>query len=307
MPVSPRRPGAGVAAVILAAVIVIAVVASLVGAGEQGPVQARSSGRSRPAALGRLRGSEGTRAQDTGRATVPAAVPSTAQPVSSAHRSSKANGSRTRRDRGRIVARIEFHGSGWIATLRRPTAYAARAGGRVVGHVAARNPFGQVTALAIVGDPLSSGWAQVELPIRPNGSTGWVRWRDVILSRTGYWVKVDLASHLVTVGNGRHVVLRSTATTGEAATPTPAGRTYVWESVRPDDQTGPYGPYVLGLAMFSDAYATFNGGDAQIGIHGTDEPSVLGESASHGCVRVANAVITRLIRLLPLGTPVTIG
>ena len=51
---------------------------------------------------------------------------------------------------------------------------------------------------------------------------------------------------------------------------------------------------------------SFAGGDGQVGIHGTNRPSVLGRDVSHGCIRVRNAVITRLARLVPLGTPVEV-
>ena len=50
----------------------------------------------------------------------------------------------------------------------------------------------------------------------------------------------------------------------------------------------------------------FGGGDGQIGIHGTNQPDSIGTSASHGCVRVPNEVITALAGNIPLGTPVTI-
>jgi lipoprotein-anchoring transpeptidase ErfK/SrfK len=60
------------------------------------------------------------------------------------------------------------------------------------------------------------------------------------------------------------------------------------------------------LALFSNAYSVFNGGDAQIGLHGQDEPWSIGHPVSHGCVRVANNVISKLAAMLPLGTPVTI-
>ncbi|TMK55197.1 MAG: L,D-transpeptidase, partial [Actinobacteria bacterium] len=40
--------------------------------------------------------------------------------------------------------------------------------------------------------------------------------------------------------------------------------------------------------------------------HGTNAPWLLGESVSHGCVRVRNDTIRRLARVLPLGTPVLI-
>ena len=51
----------------------------------------------------------------------------------------------------------------------------------------------------------------------------------------------------------------------------------------------------------------FNGGNGQIGIHGTDYPAGLGRSISHGCIRVANDGIRRMARILPLGTPVVIS
>jgi lipoprotein-anchoring transpeptidase ErfK/SrfK len=40
------------------------------------------------------------------------------------------------------------------------------------------------------------------------------------------------------------------------------------------------------------------------GIHGTDQPRLLGDAVSHGCVRVSNAVARALERLAPLGSPV---
>lgn len=42
------------------------------------------------------------------------------------------------------------------------------------------------------------------------------------------------------------------------------------------------------------------------GIHGTDVPTSIGSSVSHGCVRVRNEDIETLYRLVPVGTPVYI-
>jgi lipoprotein-anchoring transpeptidase ErfK/SrfK len=42
------------------------------------------------------------------------------------------------------------------------------------------------------------------------------------------------------------------------------------------------------------------------GIHGTDTPSSIGRSASHGCVRLRNEDIETLYRMVPIGTPVFI-
>jgi lipoprotein-anchoring transpeptidase ErfK/SrfK len=51
---------------------------------------------------------------------------------------------------------------------------------------------------------------------------------------------------------------------------------------------------------------TFNGGPGQLGIHGTNQPQLLGTKVSHGCIRMSNEDITRLAGILPLGVPVEI-
>src|SRR5439155_1382765 len=42
------------------------------------------------------------------------------------------------------------------------------------------------------------------------------------------------------------------------------------------------------------------------GIHGTDHPETIGQSVSHGCVRMRNADIERLYPMVAIGTPVYI-
>ena len=41
-------------------------------------------------------------------------------------------------------------------------------------------------------------------------------------------------------------------------------------------------------------------------LHGTDKPGSIGQSVSHGCVRLRNEDIETLYRLVPVGTPVFI-
>ncbi len=74
----------------------------------------------------------------------------------------------------------------------------------------------------------------------------------------------------------------------------------------PDPNTV-YGPYAYGLSSHSDALDTFAGGDAEVGIHGNDDASVLGQNVTHGCIRMDNAAITMLAKQLPLGTPVSVN
>jgi lipoprotein-anchoring transpeptidase ErfK/SrfK len=192
-----------------------------------------------------------------------------------------------------------------IATLSGATAYTTAPGEAPSGSLAATNPFGQKQVLAVIDRV--PGWLEVELPVRPNGSEGWIPAATASLTETSYRVAINLESRVLTVSDAGRMVLSTPVAVGQPSTPTPAGHTYLWELIRPDNPYGAYGPYIFGLAWFSDAYSVFNGGDAQIGIHGQDEPWSIGQAASHGCVRLPNDVISRLASLLPLGTPVTIA
>ena len=196
-----------------------------------------------------------------------------------------------------------------IATLTTATSYSATPGGPAVGSLPAKNPFGAPEVLAVTAQRGGgrAGWLQVELPIRPNGSTGWIPASGASLAQTAYRVAVSLSARTLTVTEAGRPVLTTSVAVGKASTPTPPDHTYLWELIRPDDPNGAYGPYIFGLAEYSDAYAVFNGGDAQIGIHGQDEPGSIGQAASNGCVRLPNDVITELAGMLPLGTPVTIS
>jgi lipoprotein-anchoring transpeptidase ErfK/SrfK len=95
---------------------------------------------------------------------------------------------------------------------------------------------------------------------------------------------------------------------GDTVNPTPVGPAYVTELIDNNEPDGAYGPYAFGLAMHSDTLSEFGGGDGQVGIHGTDQPSLIGQAVSHGCVRLTNADVEALVGLsLPLGVPVFIS
>ena len=66
-----------------------------------------------------------------------------------------------------------------------------------------------------------------------------------------------------------------------------------------------YGEFTYGLSAYSDVIRNWKGGGI-VGIHGTNDPSSIGRRVSHGCIRLRNADIARLVRTLPLGTLVTI-
>jgi lipoprotein-anchoring transpeptidase ErfK/SrfK len=146
----------------------------------------------------------------------------------------------------------------------------------------------------------------VLLPVRPNGSQGWVRAADVTMLETDYRLTVSTGRHELTVYRAGRAVLRVPAGLGTGTTPTPGGVFYVKELLKPRDPKGAYGPYAYGLSGHSEVLDEFLGGDGEIGIHGTNDPGSVGRSVSHGCIRLRNADITKLTTMLPLGTPVQI-
>jgi lipoprotein-anchoring transpeptidase ErfK/SrfK len=202
-----------------------------------------------------------------------------------------------------------------IARVTGPTPVFAAPGDAAPEHtLPATTPFDSPTVLAVLteGTDGEEGWLQVALPVRPNGSSGWVRAGDVELRPVDVAVEVDLEARELTVrdltvpaGEG-DVVLRTATAIGDADHPTPTGTFFVTDKLDTGDPGGPYGPYALGLSAYSEVLTEFAGGEGQVGIHGTDAPASVGQAASKGCLRVDNGVVEQLAGLLPLGTPVTI-
>ncbi|WP_174546133.1 L,D-transpeptidase [Nocardiopsis dassonvillei] len=179
-------------------------------------------------------------------------------------------------------------------------------GGEEVLHtLASPNDFGVERAFLVERN--EGEWLQVLLPVRPNGSTGWVRSDDVWLTSTEYRVEVDTGDFAFTVFDGDEEVRTGVIGTGEGETPTPEGRYYFTELLQPPDPEGPYGVYAFGLSGFSETLETFAGGPGQLAVHGTNDEDALGREVSHGCVRVSNEDITWMAENLPIGTPVEIS
>jgi lipoprotein-anchoring transpeptidase ErfK/SrfK len=56
-----------------------------------------------------------------------------------------------------------------------------------------------------------------------------------------------------------------------------------------------YGPYAFGLSGFSEVLTSFNGGQGQLGLHGTNQPDKIGTRVSSGCIRLRNEDIEALV------------
>ncbi len=165
--------------------------------------------------------------------------------------------------------------------------------------------LGTVTVVTVTEGP-TDGWAKVMLPVRPNGSEGWVKTSDVQLFLVEGRVVVDLSDKSLTYYVRGEEVLNSVVAVGTSRNPTPTGQFFVTDSVTLANADSAWGPHALGLSGRSDTITEYNGGDGIIGIHGTNRPDSIGNAASLGCVRLPNDIITQLHGLISIGTPVEI-
>ena len=148
-------------------------------------------------------------------------------------------------------------------------------------------------------------WVHVRLPVLPNERTGWIP-REAL---GGYAVVrtrlvVDLRRLTATLLRDQRPVFRARVGVGQAAWPTPPGQFYIRSKLTGFDNPF-YGPVAFGTNARSPVLTDWPDGGF-IGIHGTNRPELLPGRVSHGCIRLRNADILALARLMPVGTPVTI-
>jgi len=190
------------------------------------------------------------------------------------------------------------------ATLRRGPSDSAR----VAGRLRLQTEDGPREVYPVVGQRRDSDgdlWYRVRIPRRPNGRLGWTRRSELgFLHELRTSLVINRRSLTATLARGKRRIWSSRIGVGSAATPTPAGRFWIRERLRPRNPSGLYGPWAFGTSAYSRLTDWPGGG--VIGIHGTNMPWLIPGRPSHGCVRVPNAAIRRLARLLPIGTPVRI-
>jgi lipoprotein-anchoring transpeptidase ErfK/SrfK len=187
----------------------------------------------------------------------------------------------------------------------RVVVYGSESSGRVQRVLSSPTDDGAV--LSFLVRSLHARRALVYLPIRPNGSSGWIPRSQVRVYADPYRVRIDLRRHRLTVRRLGSVVLRAPVGVGRAVSPTPSGTYYIVSRIRPVDAGTVYGAFAFGLSAHSNVFERFGfGGDGRIGLHGTNDPAGVGHDVSHGCIRMRNPTILKLSRLLPLGTPVAI-
>jgi lipoprotein-anchoring transpeptidase ErfK/SrfK len=180
--------------------------------------------------------------------------------------------------------------------------------GRPVARLARYTPEGTRNIVLVKArrrDGTGRLWVCVDLPVLPRGSTGWVP--RVALAGYGTVrtrLLVDRRRLRATLIRDGRPVFRASIGIGQARWPTPAGRFYIRSRLTRHGRPF-YGPVAFGTSARSSALTEWPGGGF-IGIHGTNRPALLPGRVSHGCIRLRNADVLRLARLMPAGTPVEV-
>ena len=199
--------------------------------------------------------------------------------------------------------------STWAYLETGTNAYAAPSSrSRVIGYLGLTTQDGTSELLFEQQRILIHGawWVQVRLALRPAGQIGWVPQGTLGEPQTVHtYVVVSTEKTTLTLYRNGKVIFTARVGTGAPSTPTPHGQFYIRDRLTGFGAGSIYGPLAFGTSALSNVETDWPGGGV-IGIHGTNEPSLIPGHPSHGCIRVPNWEIVQLARLLPIGTPLTI-
>jgi len=147
-----------------------------------------------------------------------------------------------------------------------------------------------------------AAWFKLNLPMRPNGTVGWIPAASATLRPTQSHIVVHRGLRRIELFRGSKRLLYAKVAVGAPGRETPLGEFYVTARFVPDD------PFLGAFALETSAYSRLTEwpGGGKVGIHGTSKPWLLGQAVSHGCVRVSNQTALALKRLAPVGTPISI-
>lgn len=195
-----------------------------------------------------------------------------------------------------------------LVRVPRPLAARARPSGkaRVVGTVVTSSKYYHVPMVVWAEKVSRKGrWGLVELPYVWPRREGWIKLEGLRRSTTAVEVRIDLSRHRVTVYRRSKPVFGFRAAIGAPVSPTPPGEYVVTDRIA-FARGGYLGSFAFGISGIQPNLPPGWSGGNQLAIHGTNDPSSIGRSASAGCLRVSEAALARLKPLLQLGTPVLI-
>jgi lipoprotein-anchoring transpeptidase ErfK/SrfK len=146
-------------------------------------------------------------------------------------------------------------------------------------------------------------WYRISIPMRPNGTYGWIPAKTVSLKPTHSQIVINLHRRTIDLYRFGKRKWHGPVAIGAPGRETPVGHYFVATRFVPY-----HDPFLGVFAEETSAYSKLTEwpGGGVVGIHGTSLPQLLGKAVSHGCVRVSNTTARRLRTLAPLGTPIWI-
>jgi L,D-transpeptidase catalytic domain len=199
---------------------------------------------------------------------------------------------------GHLVAHIK---AGHAVAVR------ARPNGPVLASLGSRTEFGSSRALSVVRERRGR-WLGVTTPQLPNGKLGWVDARSGALrySHARVELEVDLSRRQLLVRQAAKILRRAPISIGRPDSPTPTGRFAVTDKLPGPRYSAVYGCCILALSGTQpNLPAGWTGGN-RLAIHGTPDEGAVGGRRSAGCLHARETDLRRLMKLVPLGTPVRI-
>jgi lipoprotein-anchoring transpeptidase ErfK/SrfK len=113
-----------------------------------------------------------------------------------------------------------------------------------------------------------------------------------VINLKKYSIHIELASRQLFLKKEEKIIRTYPVAIGKASTPTPIGDFQILSK-----RKNPGG--VLGTRWMQFTWQ-------QHGIHGTNQPWLIGKAISHGCVRMYNHNVEELYEYTDIGTPVII-
>ena len=138
--------------------------------------------------------------------------------------------------------------------------------------VSTRTPVG-TDNLVFVLDRTTIGdqdWLRVRLPVRPNGTTGWVPASALSeLQPVNTWLKISTKTFKATLIKNGKKVFSARVGVGQSQWPTPKGQFYIRAKLKGYGGKGSfYGPVAFITSATSDVLTDWPGGGL-VGVHGT--------------------------------------
>jgi hypothetical protein len=150
-------------------------------------------------------------------------------------------------------------------------------------------------------------WLKVRLPawFSHGMASGWLSDKYATLTVNRWRVEVSRAQGTLKVLHNGRLVRSAHVATGTSSTPTPRGLNATYDHWRSTEAV--LGDWTVSLTTSSPQVPIFDGKQAVVAIHGWHAGGGGSGSVSHGCVRVSNDSLMRMVALeLPVGTPVQV-